>query len=389
MRLSCCFALLAAAALPLAAPAQAGQSPIPPPAATPPAPPPAGPVTTLATVTVSGVQPGPGLWKVSKGDHVLWVLGTIPQLPERMQWRSAEVEQVIAASQELIEPPKVKVDAHVGFFGKLLLLPSAYGARKNPDGRTLQDILPPPLYARWQVLRQQYLGDERGIERWRPIFAAMELQHKALKRQGLRSSGAVLSTVKALADRHGVRRTATTYTLVIEHPRAAIAAFKQSGPGDVTCFARTLESVEHDLPAMGTRANAWAVGDVGALRAMPDSHYRDACIDSLVNAGFARQLGLGDVQEKVGALWLDAARAALEKDRQALALLPMDDLLAADGLLARLKGQGYTVVAPDEDEAAPSTADAVPASGLRAPPVGAAASAAIAPDQASGQEHRD
>lgn len=388
MRLSRCFALIAAAALPLGAPAQSA-----PPHAAPPTP--AGPVTTLATVTVSGVQPGPGLWKVSRGDHVLWVLGTIPQLPERMQWRSAEVEQVIAASQELIEPPKVKLDARVGFFGKLFLLPSAYSARKNPDGRTLQEVLPPPLYARWQVLRQQYLGDERGIERWRPIFAAMELQRKALKRQGLRSSGTVLSTVKALADQHGVRRTATTYTLVIEHPREAIAAFKRSGPGDVTCFARTLESVEHDLPAMGARANAWAVGDVGALRAMPDSHYRDACMDSLVNAGFARQLGLGDVQEKVGALWLDAARTALAKDRQAFALLPMDDLLAADGLLARLRAEGYAVVAPDEDEDAdPSTADAATTSAFRAPAVQAAppagtVAAAIAPAAGPGQAHRD
>jgi hypothetical protein len=29
----------------------------------------------LDTVVVSGVQPGPGLWKVSKDGHALWILG--------------------------------------------------------------------------------------------------------------------------------------------------------------------------------------------------------------------------------------------------------------------------------------------------------------------------
>src|SRR5690348_2085441 len=36
-----------------------------------------GPEATLQTVLVRGSQPGPGLWRVSKGDHTLWILGTL------------------------------------------------------------------------------------------------------------------------------------------------------------------------------------------------------------------------------------------------------------------------------------------------------------------------
>src|SRR5687768_1077919 len=43
------------------------------------------PTTVLDTVVVSGKQPGPGLWKVSNDDHVMWVLGTISPLPKRME----------------------------------------------------------------------------------------------------------------------------------------------------------------------------------------------------------------------------------------------------------------------------------------------------------------
>src|SRR5215469_7929184 len=64
-----------------------------------PAPPSTAAVTNLEGVTVSGVQPGPGLWKVSKGDQVMWVLGTLSPLPEHIQWKTDEVEQTIAESQ--------------------------------------------------------------------------------------------------------------------------------------------------------------------------------------------------------------------------------------------------------------------------------------------------
>ena len=42
-------------------------------------------------VLVIGEQPGPGLWWVYKGDHVLRVLGTISPIPKNMQWQSKQV----------------------------------------------------------------------------------------------------------------------------------------------------------------------------------------------------------------------------------------------------------------------------------------------------------
>ncbi|KAA0069284.1 TraB/GumN family protein [Rhodanobacter sp. T12-5] len=300
----------------------------------------------LPAVVVSGVQPGPGLWKVSKGEHVMWVLGTLSPLPRGMQWRSQEVEQVIGASQQVLLAPSVKLKADVGFFGKLFLLPSAYGARKNEDGQTLQQVLPPPVYARWQVLKQKYIGDDRGIERWRPLFAAQELYRKALKANGLSRSGGVGSKVEALAKRYGVPEVSADYPVLIEHPRAAIKAFRQAAPHDITCFIRTLDSVEHDLPAMTARANAWATGDLPALRELPDSDRRDACVAALTGAGFAQTLGLDDVPAKQRAVWLAAARKALAANAQTFALLPMDELLKPDGYLAALQAEGYRIDAP-------------------------------------------
>ena len=54
------------------------------PTSTTTAPPVPADVPLLAPVVVSGVVTGPGLWKVSKDGHVLWVLGTLSPLPGHM-----------------------------------------------------------------------------------------------------------------------------------------------------------------------------------------------------------------------------------------------------------------------------------------------------------------
>ncbi|MDQ2971760.1 MAG: TraB/GumN family protein [Pseudomonadota bacterium] len=341
------FAVTAAAQSPPSSPALA--------TTTPPAT--ASSITTLETVNITGVLPGPGLWKVSRGDHVLWVLGVMPSLPAGMQWRPAEVAQTIAGSQEVIASPSIKLKLDTNFFGKLFLLPSAFGARKNPDGKTLRDVLPPPLYARWLVQKQKYLGNDDGIERWRPIFAALQLYKKALKQNGLRSSGKVEDTVTALAKQRGLTPASTQFTLEVREPRQAIRAFEAAGPDGVACFARTLDSIEHDIPALRARANAWANGDLAALRQLPDSRFRDVCKSAITGAGFARQLGISNLPAQVEALWLNVAHAALTRNPQSFAVLPMDAVMDADGYLAALRSQGYTVVAPDqEDDAAPASA---------------------------------
>lgn len=320
------------------------------------APPSADHVAELAAVTVSGAQPGPRLWKVSRGDHVLWVLGTQSPLPRDMQWQSSEVAGVISQSQQVLLSPSIKVKADVGFFGKLFLLPLAYSARKNAHGETLQQVVGAPVYARWLVLKQKYIGKDRGIERWRPIFAAEELYRKALKAHGLSKSGQVEDIVKALAQQHGVEATPVRYQVVIEHPRTALKTFKKSNMDEAGCFSRTLDSIEQDMPAIKARANAWARGDLQALRALPDSHRQKTCISAVTSADFAQQLGFDDIPQKLEDAWLGAARHALEHNEQSLALLPIDQLLSSSGYLTQLAAQGYRVESPQDQDAEPASA---------------------------------
>ena len=298
------------------------------------------------TIVVSGALPGPGLWKVRKDDHVLYVMATLSPLPKRMEWESAGVESVVARSQRVLLPPSFTLDADVGVFRGLMLLPSLLKARRNPDGRTLRESVSPELYARWLPLKQRYLGNDRGIEQWRPIFAAQELYEAAMRKSGLAQDDVVDKAVRRMAKRHGVELRAVNFKLGIEDPKAAIREFQQTTLADTECFAKTLSRIEGDLETMRRRANAWATGDIDTLRALPVDNQYAACIRAVTETGLARRLGMGDLRPRVADLWIAAAEDTLATQPMAFALLPLSLVVAPDGYLARLQAKGYVVEPP-------------------------------------------
>jgi hypothetical protein len=335
-----CLVTLASVAAAVDAPASSSSI-----ALAPIAPPP-GKVTQLQGVSVSGVQPGPGLWKVSKGDHVLWVLGTLDLLPKHMDWQARDVQAVIAESQQVLDRPQVKVDAKLGFFGTLGLLPSLIGVRNNPDGKHLVDVVPPEQYARWLVLKKRYLGWDNGVEKQRPIFAAATLFIAAIKQADL-STDMLDPLIKKAAAQHGLKPTPVTYTIVIEQPKAVVKDFKKSSLDDGDCFAKTLDHLDRDVALMRARANAWATGDLDTLRRLPLSDQLQVCLAAVNASGMAHELGLNDIEAHVKATWVAAASKALQNNRVTFAQLPMQRLLGGHSDLDALQAMGYVVTLPD------------------------------------------
>lgn len=303
-------------------------------------------IREMAAVVVTGVQPGPGMWKVSKGDHVLWVMGTLTPLPKGMSWLSRDVEAVLAQADEVIDPPGLTFDSDVGRFRAVLMIPSLLKARKNPDGQTLKDVLPAPLYARWSRLKAQYLGRDAGVEKWRPVFASQEIYQAALKKSGLTQSGVVGPVVEKLVKQHAIKRTSTLVKFKIEKPREAIREFASSPLADIGCFEKTLARLESDLPTMTARANAWSIGDIEVLRGLPYDDQNRACIDAFLESAMAQKRGMDDVPQRVEAMWLSKAEAALASNKVTFATLPVSTLLRADGYLTKLQAKGYLVEAP-------------------------------------------
>jgi hypothetical protein len=302
----------------------------------------------IEEVLVTGQQPGPGLWKVTRGaagdGHVLWILGSYGPLPKKLQWRSAELEAVLAESQELVGPVAVRAD--VGALGGVTLLPSLIGLRRNPGGEALQEVVPAELYARWLPLKERYIGRDRDVERWRPIFAARELYEKAVRRSGLEPYGVVWPAVEKLARKARVKITEPELELKIDAPRAAIKDFKKAPLDDIECFARTIERLESDLDLMRVRANAWATGDVARLRELAPVDNASACIAVVMNAQVMQDRGYTDWPARAAAAWLGAVEAAVARNASTVAVASIDQLLKPDGYVSQLRAKGYVVEDP-------------------------------------------
>lgn len=132
----------------------------------------------------------------------------------------------------------------------------------------------------------------------------------------------------------------------IGDPREAIRDFAGSRLDDLDCFAKTLDRIDTDLQTMRERANAWATGDIDMLRSLPFTDQNQVCSDAILQAGVMRERGLDDMRERLESVWLEAAQAALDKNQSTFALLPMRQLLAPDGYIARLRERGYEVEEP-------------------------------------------
>ena len=310
--------------------------------------PPADGIRTEATIVVEGAQPGPGLWLVRKGSHDLYILGTLRPLPLKMQWQSAQVQQVLAQAQEVIRMRGVQIDADVGFFKGLLLMPKLLGARNNPDDRKLKDVVSPASYARWQALKERYIGSDGGVEKRRPLFAAQELYAAALKKSGLDTHDLAWPVVADAIKAHSPTVTVVRESIVVKDVKPLLKEWSKTTLDDLACFDGTMTHIETDLDAMRIRANAWATGDMAALRALPPAYRWEACNNAISEAGIGKRLGYGDAQRKLRSKWLAAAETALERNTVSFAALALNDMLGPDGYLAALQAKGYTVIAPDE-----------------------------------------
>jgi uncharacterized protein YbaP (TraB family) len=305
---------------------------------------PAQPIN-LQAVTVRGTQPGPALWQVRKGDHVLWVLGTLQPLPKYATWQWEQLEQALGRSGEMLEAPSARLKMPPSLFSRLALQPTA---RLNPGGGTLQRILPAEMYERWRVLRHQYLRDDDAYEYQRPIIVAEQLFTKALDANGLSNDTDIEAMVEKLARKHGTRLVGVRYELVIRKLPATAASTDTDQQQGIACLDETMHMVEHDMPKLTQRANAWATGDTTTLQGLLKETHYEPCVVAAINGDFEQQLNIADLPQRIEDAWIKEADSALTRNRNTVAVLTMEQVMAPDGYLAKLRSMGYLVRPPED-----------------------------------------
>jgi uncharacterized protein YbaP (TraB family) len=293
-------------------------------------------------IVVSGERAGPRMWQVSKGDHVLWMLGTPGPLPKKMNWQSDDVERAVADSQQVIAGFTVK--PKINLFNALPLYLQYRRIIQLPNKQTLQDWLTPPLYERFSLLRTKYLPKDSDLERRRPLFVLQALGRAARDASGLDNHVNVTAAVIRLAEKHNVEVMRQTTRL--DDPKEVLKEVNaMPRASEVSCFTAGINTLESDVTAVKARANAWSLGDVATLRQLQSelkiNELRDACEEAISSAPTLKA-ALAQAREA----WLNAAIRALDTNNSTVALASMEELLRDNGFLARFRALGYRVEGP-------------------------------------------
>jgi uncharacterized protein YbaP (TraB family) len=292
------------------------------------------PPDVMDEVVVSGERPGPGLWHVHRGAANLWILGSVSPLPKDMTWRSRQLEQILAGTNEVLLAKPVEI----GIARALWLLITERDLLMVRGGKRLKDVLPADLYARFAVQRAKYGGDAGKWERYRPLIAAAFLQEAALHKVGLSSRLDLGAEVRKLARKQDVR----VEEINIAGLHDLLDALKTVPPAtENACVAAALATMETGLPRLVDRARAWATGDVDRIQNLPEPAEVGVCRTALGGDSAA-----GDLLARMRRTWLAAFEYRLRGTGVTVAVVNMDMLLQQGGLLDELRQRGYEVDAP-------------------------------------------
>ena len=280
----------------------------------------------ITEVVVRAHVPGPAMWKLTRGDSTVWIMGTLHVSPKAVTWDSTRFRRILDGAHVLILPRVVNDD------------PVSEQDMELPGSQQLANVVSPATYAHFQAILKQedFDGLPTGLT-YTPAWAGAWLIVRVYEAHGITThivppEVAVLAAQSRVGikyvDRHTNRLQARQYS-------------KIDTVTDEACLNDYLDSIDHDLATADEMGKAWAEGDVQTILA----HHREpgwvAC--------FLSQPKFGELYEKYAVDdMVDAVDNAMKTPGKSVAVMPLSDLLRRDGILDRLRAEGVKITAPAE-----------------------------------------
>ncbi len=281
-------------------------------------------------VLVTGEQPGPGLWKISKGAHTLRILGTHTPLPARLDWQSKEVESAIASA-----------DAVLGAYSVVLRIEQSAALRSRRN--SLKQALSRRDYARWRALTTRYIDAGTDTDHLLPSAAALLLQSRAYEQNGLQYTDDVWRKIHRTAALHRVPIWPQSYEL--DPPTGASNHARRARSDGAAYLIETMDRLDTDIREAKARANAWATGDIETLKSLAeqDASYANSLAYSWP---FLTREEVRSLQVHAENKLLVAIERALNQHDNTFAALPIHLLLGQNGLIEKFRALGYRIEEP-------------------------------------------
>lgn len=279
-------------------------------------------------LVVRGRVPGPAWWRVTDADTVVYVLGVPSLAPKRMQWDRAIFERRLQGANVVVLPfvnVRAKAGGSVGTAINLLRLRS---------GGPFEAKLDPATRARFVAVRTRLGHDAKHYPTSNPLAAGVQLAIDYRDRNQLTNMDPA-KLVRLLAQQKRVKVVEKSYDL---GPQLGGIIRTPASTGRI-CFDEVLAQAEAGPGVTLAAARAWAEGDVEGALANERTYER--CL-AVITGGRS-------YDERTKADTAAAIAGALKQPGHAIVLVPLRPLLAQNGVLERLRAQGFTVKTPGDE----------------------------------------
>jgi hypothetical protein len=284
----------------------------------------------IETVEVKA-RPGPPVWRLTRGQSEVWVLGLAGSIPKDLDWNQDTVRELMTGARAILLPPQ----ADVGLVDAAWFLMWHGSELSLPRGQTLEPSLPEPLRNRFIAARDA-VGKAGDYSTDIPMRAAMRLNQDLADKEGFdyREPG---RSIEKLARAAHVANAPVMQVPAMDSVRDVL---KMTPQAQQACLAEAVEDVQWALAHARRAAQAWAVGDLNGIKA----NYAQSRLFDCVSEKIARVDSLRAQGRDTTAT---AIAEALNKPGKTIAVVNIGNLLRKGGVLERLGGMGVKIEAPN------------------------------------------
>jgi hypothetical protein len=286
--------------------------------------------SNIETVVVTARKPGPVMWRVTKGDSSVVLIGFVGPVPKGLSWNKDGVTDALTGARQLL----TNATASVGLFEGLWYLTWHSGDVYLPGGTTVDKMLPDSLRKRYVAALAKSHHDADHYATLRPPLALLRLEGDVIDAEDLTGKEPAKS-IEDIARHLGVSAKPVASYEALPMLRALP---QMSAAANEACVKDALDDLDDIAAHAKPAAQAWAVGDLDTLKANWSDQRFQSCIQLVPGVSVLFQRAVHDS--------VAAVNAALTKPGKTVMIASFGALLKKDGVLDSLKAEGLQIEEP-------------------------------------------
>ena len=265
----------------------------------------------------------PALWVVEKDGKKLYLFGSMHLLPAQTKWRRPEIDEAIAASKIFV------FEAPLDAGGSQAMVAFIAANGKFPDGKTLQDVLPPELYAKLEDASWKVNYPPKLLQQFRPWLAAVSLELFGYINVGFSTYYGVDNLIEADAKKANRK---LDYLETVEDQLSFFSSLDRKT--EIAYLRETVRSILEEPDSPYELINAWASGKPERMVGLLDDAFARVPV-------LRAQLLVGRNKN-----WLPKLEAMIASGDRHFVTVGIGHLVGKDSVVAQLRAKGYKVLGP-------------------------------------------